>query len=315
MAVARDQAERVLNLIALLTETSQTLTLHQIRDALGANNYAEGDSGRATFERDKAIIREMGVPIEMVTLGGDKAGETGYRIDRRQLELSGVNFTDEERRALQLALAAVHIDSAWADHARVKLGVDESDTPAVALSALPVNSALLPQLAMAAQNRNEVEFGYRGEKRTLHPYGVLGRSGYWYVVGHDLMRNAVRSFRIDRIEPKFKVLETTFERPEGFDIQAAVATDTQMLGEGSESILAHVHITAHLVPSVLREFGADVVIESRDDGSCVVAVPCGNEGAFRSWVLGLVDGAEVLSPSDVRAGIISWLMLVAGGAK
>ena len=315
-AVARDQAERVLNLVALLTETSQTLTFHRIRAALGANNYAEGESGRATFERDKAIVRDMGVPIEMVTLGGDQAGETGYRIDRRQLELSGINFTDEERHALQLALAAVHIDSAWADHARLKLGVEESSTPSVSLATLSVSSALLPSLATAAQSRNTVEFVYRGDKRTLNPYGVLARGGYWYAVGHDNVRNAVRSFRVDRIDGKVKVTDRTFERPEGFDIQAAVATDTQMLGEGAEPTLAHVLISAPLVASVLREFGEDAVLETRDDGSVVVGVPCGNEAPFRSWLLGLVDGAEVLAPKDVRTGIIEWLTVVAaGGAK
>ena len=76
--VARDQAERVLNLIALLTENSQPLTFTQIRGALGANNYADGESGRATFERDKALVRDMGVPIEMKTLGGNQAGESSY---------------------------------------------------------------------------------------------------------------------------------------------------------------------------------------------------------------------------------------------
>ena len=315
-AVARDQAERVLNLVALLTETSQTLTFHRIRAALGANNYAEGESGRATFERDKAIVRDMGVPIEMVTLGGDQAGETGYRIDRRQLELSGINFTDEERHALQLALAAVHIDSAWADHARLKLGVEDSTAPSVSLATLSVSSALLPSLAAAAQSRNTVEFVYRGDKRTLNPYGVLARGGYWYAVGHDNVRNAVRSFRVDRIDGKVKVTDRNFERPEGFDIQAAVATDTQMLGEGAEPTLAHVLISAPLVASVLREFGEDAVLETRDDGSVVVGVQCGNEAPFRSWLLGLVDGAEVLAPKDVRTGIIEWLTVVAaGGAK
>jgi predicted DNA-binding transcriptional regulator YafY len=314
--VARDQAERVLNLIALLTENAQPLTFTQIRGALGANNYADGESGRATFERDKALVRDMGVPIEMKTLGGNQAGESSYRIDRRQLELSSVNFTNEERHALQLALAAVHIDAAWADRARLKLGLEVAEGETLSQAHLPVNSVALPVVTEAAQSAKEISFSYRGETRRLHPYGVLGRGGYWYVVGADQIRNAIRSFRVDRIEGKVKIVDVTFERPQGFDIQAAVATDTEMLGEGAEPTMAHVLIDAALVPSVLREFGNQSVIENRDDGSVVVEVPCGNEGPFRSWLLGLVEHAEVLSPSDVRAGIKDWLQnMQKGGAQ
>jgi predicted DNA-binding transcriptional regulator YafY len=230
------------------------------------------------------------------------------------MELSRIDFTDEERRALQLALAAVHIDTAWADHARLKLGVAEVDNDAAVVSQamLPVQSDVLPVLASAAQSRNTIEFSYRGENRSLDPYGVLGRGGYWYVVGHDNVRQAVRSFRVDRIDGKVKVLDTTFERPADFDVQAAVATDAQMLGEGESSELARVVIGSRLAPSVLREFGSQAVVETRDNGDVVVEVPCGNRSAFRSWVLGLVDEAEVLSPPEARADIIGWLTSMAG---
>lgn len=307
--VTRDQAERILNLLAFLTETSTYLTQSQIRSAMGPEQYAEGDAGRATFERDKGLLRELGIPIQMITLQGNQAGEAAYRIDRRQMELSQIDFTEAERRALQLALAAVHIDTAWADHARLKLGVDDADEQGsvVSQATLPVNSALLPVLATAAQECRTVEFAYRGEMRSLNPYGVLGRGGYWYVVGHDNVRGAVRSFRVDRIEGKVKALSATFERPLGFDVQAAVATDAQMLGEGESSEFARVLISAPLVPSVLREFGSGAVAEQRDNGDAVVEVPCGNRAAFRSWVLGLVDGAEVLSPPDARNDIVEWL--------
>jgi predicted DNA-binding transcriptional regulator YafY len=311
---ATNQAERILNLLAFLTETSTFLTQAQIRSAMGPSQYADGDAGRATFERDKSLLREMGIPIEMITLQGNQAGEAAYRIDRRQMELSRIDFTDEERRALQLALAAVHIDTAWADHARLKLGVAEVDNDAAVVSQamLPVQSDVLPVLASAAQSRNTIEFSYRGEKRSLDPYGVLGRGGYWYVVGHDNVRQAVRSFRVDRIDGKVKVLDTTFERPADFDVQAAVATDAQMLGEGESSELARVVIGSRLAPSVLREFGSQAVVEIRDNGDVVVEVPCGNRSAFRSWVLGLVDEAEVLSPPEARADIIGWLTSMAG---
>jgi hypothetical protein len=85
-----------------------------------------------------------------------------------------------------------------------------------------------------------------------------------------------------------------------------------MLGEGESSELARVVIGSRLAPSVLREFGSQAVVETRDNGDVVVEVPCGNRSAFRSWVLGLVDEAEVLSPPEARADIIGWLTSMAG---
>lgn len=226
-----DQAERLLNLLALLTHDSNYRTLEDIHFA--TNMYGD----RSLFERDKAILRDMGVPIDSKVLGGSQAGVSSYRIDRREMELANINFSDAERRALQLALAAVHVDSAWAERARMKLNLTEAQMPTVAQVNLPVNSELLPKLADAAAKTVRVEFEYAGgTRRSLHPYGLLSRGGYWYVVGHDLDRKAIRSFRVDRIAGDVKSTTDTFERPANFDVEAAVATDAEMLGDASGSV-------------------------------------------------------------------------------
>lgn len=300
-----DQAERLLNLLALLSHDSNYRTLEEIHFA--TNMYGD----RSLFERDKAILREMGVPIDSKVLGGSQAGVSSYRIDRREMELTNIEFTDAERRALQLALAAVHVDAAWADRARMKLNIDEAKMPTVAQVNLPVKNDLLPKLAEAASKTVRVQFNYAGgTRRSLQPYGLLSRGGYWYVVGFDLDRKAIRSFRVDRIEGDVKLTDDSFVRPADFDVEAAVATDAEMLGDANGSV-AHVLVSAKLAPSVVRDFGENCIIERRDD-AVVVAVPCANRSAFRSWALGLVAGAEVLSPPEVRQDIIDWLDEVAG---
>ena len=301
----KDQAERLLNLLAVLTHDSNYRTLEDIHFA--TNMYHD----RSLFERDKAVLREMGIPIDAIVLGGDQAGVSSYRIDRREMQLANINFTDDEERALQLALAAVHVDSAWAERARLKLNLAEADMPSGPQVHLPVNSELLPKLAAAAAKTVRVEFDYAGgTRRSLNPYGLLSRGGYWYVVGHDLGRKAIRSFRIDRINGAVKTTTDSFERPEDFDIEAAVATDAEMLGDAHGAV-ARVLVSAKLAPSVMRDFGEDCVVERLDD-AVIVAVPCANRPAFRSWVLGLVAGAEVLSPPEVRRDIVDWLDSLAG---
>lgn len=82
---------------------------------------------------------------------------------------------------------------------------------------------LFGKLAEAVLNQREVSFTYRklGDKesikRRLQPYHVGEIDGGWYVVGHDVMRDGLRTFAIQRIKG-LSVLKTTFERPEDFQI-------------------------------------------------------------------------------------------------
>ena len=48
-------------------------------------------------------------------------------------------------------------------------------------------------------------FAYRGETRTLEPWGLSSKRGHWYVVGFDRVRDAVRAFRADRIDGDVEV--------------------------------------------------------------------------------------------------------------
>jgi predicted DNA-binding transcriptional regulator YafY len=66
---------------------------------------------------------------------------------------------------------------------------------------------------------------------------------------------------------------------------------------------------------VLAELGEGAVSERRDDGSVVVTVPFANDWAFRSWVLGLLEDAEVLDPREVRADTVAWLDAIADGPR
>jgi proteasome accessory factor B len=49
------------------------------------------------------------------------------------------------------------------------------------------------------------------------------------------------------------------------------------------------------------------VVERRPDGSVVLRVAVTNRDAFRSFVLGFLDHAEILGPPDIRQQLIDWL--------
>ena len=58
---------------------------------------------------------------------------------------------------------------------------------------------------------------------------------------------------------------------------------------------------------VIDQLGEDAVADRRPDGSVVVSMPVVNRAAFRTWVLALLDHAEVLAPPELRADMVDWL--------
>ena len=305
-----DALERVTNLVALLMSTRVPLTLEQVAGEL-SGQYPTGEAAlRGAFERDKALLREIGVPLDTEVLGGSDAGKTAYRIDRARYELADLALAPDEKAALQLAVAAARL--ADAQFGLLKLGGDRSSLPIVVAN-IPELEAL-PALREATAARSQVSFSYHGTPRALQPYALLLRERFWYVIGHDVDRDELRTYRVDRIEDDPVIgAANAFQRPAGFDPRAVFPSDPKLLGE-EPTARADVWVGESRAQAVERELGDAAVRQRCDDGSLVVEVPCANEEAFRSWLFGLGVHAEVLAPVELRASIVAWLRALAGAA-
>ncbi len=305
-----DKFERLTNLVAVLLHTPRPLTREEILDRLASQYEGTAEARRTTFERDKAVLREEGVPVDVVALEG---GATGYRIRPEELFLPELGLAPDELVALHVAVAAVRVAGGWGREALWKLGEVEGTAPPP-LASLPAADAL-PALYRARLERASVTFSYRGERRTVDPWGLLCRSGFWYLVGFDHARAESRTFRVDRIDRgAVSVGEPgTTSPPAGFDVGAALPTDPRLIGDG-EVVDAIVLVDEVVAPRVVRELGEERVVERRDDGSVLVRVAVANRDAFRSWVLGLLDRAEVIGPPALRGEVVVWLERLAAGA-
>jgi proteasome accessory factor B len=308
-----DRVERLTNLLALLLETAEPLSLIAIAGRLDGQ-YPDGQTAmRAAFERDKAALREIGVPIEQtIVSGGSEAGQTRYWIDRERYELTDLELDPDETRALQVAMAATRPGSASGQEAMWKIGAGLLEHGA-AIAAIIPDDPWLPTLREAVANRVQVRFGYRDVDRLVDPWGLLLRTGFWYLIGFDHERDERRTYRIDRIEGAVEpVAGSTFERPPGFDASEAFPDDPKLIGADPNVPDALVVIEAHRAGAAVRELGADRLVTTRPDGSVEVLVPCANMHAFRSWLLGYGEYAEVLEPAAARAAVVTWLQAVAG---
>ena len=180
------------------------------------------------FERDKAELREMGVPLET---GRTSVFDTedGYRIARADYELPEIRLTGEEAAAVGLALRLWEsAQLAGAAHsALVKLkaaGVDVDTSRTIPLQPrLDAGEPAFEPCYAAARDRRALEFDYQRPdedapaRRHVQPWGVVAWHGRWYLVGLDLDRGADRVFRLSRVvgTPKATGPAGAFEPPGG----------------------------------------------------------------------------------------------------
>jgi proteasome accessory factor B len=303
-----DRLERLVNLTATLLATRKPLTLDQLAERFEPPYPDDKVARRRQFERDKETLRDLGIPITVEPIG--LGGEQGYRIRPEDYYLPDPGLAPDERAALHVAVTAVRLDSDEAREGLRKLGGLEGTAAAAPFAELETAPALA-ELFDAVARRAPITFEYRGETRALDPYGVVLRWGHWYVVGHDRDRDAPRAFRVDRIEGPPEVGgASAFEPPPDVDPGAFLRADPLTYGE-DQPRTARVLVDEPRADWVVEQLGEEAVTEHRADGSVVVELSVVNREAFRTFVLGLLEFAEVLGPEELRADVVAWLAAIA----
>lgn len=315
-----DRLERLVNLVAALLDTERPLTRSQIHARI--EGYSDDtDAFRRNFERDKELLRQIGLPLTTEALDPNHPDDLGYRIPREEYELPDPGLDEAELAALRLAASAVQVEGVWGDDAVIralrKLGGAASDaTPGTTAPAGSARLAALPgedaaAVAFAAiGERRRLRFVYRGKDRTVDPWRMSFHRGHWYLAGRDHGAGEERLFRLDRVEGA-----VTGEGPPGAFARPAAAVakppPAWRLGD-DEEVVAELLVDGVQAPWAEAEFGSEAVRSRRDDGSVLFVVPVINRAAFRSLVLGFLDHAEVVGPPGLREDMVAWLAGIAG---
>lgn len=324
-------AERLLNLVIALVNTAGRMTKEQIRSTVAG--YADASSDTAferMFERDKDTLRELGIPILMVT-GSGHSDDIGYRVDREAYALRPVELTAAELGVLSLAVEFWQDKSLRSDAARAlaklrAVGTAPAGTDLVAGLAPRVRAAgdAFGPLLDAVQARAAVTFTYRAastgdvRERSVEPWRLLARGGGWYVVGRDRDRDAPRSFRLSRIEGAVRQVGEpgSYEIPAGLDAAAVLA------GESESTRLAVLALAPERA-SALRsravgQEGPDAADPSRLDATArllahrdLVRVPFTGTSELADEIAGYGDAVVVLAPQDLRAAVLRRLRAAA----
>lgn len=308
--VRPNRLERLTNLVLALLHTDRPLSLREI-GATVAGYPTEPRSLRQAFERDKRVLRDNGIPVTLER-PSTTDDQVGYRIKPEHYYLPDLGLTAAEQLALGFAIAAVRLEGGGGRDALAKLGSpDVPDLPPMAvLPSLPA----LGVLQEAVRLRAPVTFNYNNRRREVEPFGLCFRSGAWYLVGNDRTVGEAgerRTFRVDRIgEGGIERGDAgAFEPPAGLDLRDLVRW-VPWRSHDEAAIEAIVDIEPFELRSAVAAGGRRQG-EPRDGGAVRMEFSVGDEEGFVSWLVGLGDGAVVVSPAHLRKRVIAHLESIA----
>lgn len=320
-AVSRTRTERLVNLVICLLSTRRFLTAAQIAATVPGyehdpNDAKDHEAFQRKFERDKAELRDLGVPLETGT-SSILDSEPGYRITRRDYALPDILLAPDEAAAVGIAARlwqhAGLAEAASSGLAKLRAAGVEVDTNAT-LGVEPVVTvdAAFGPLTTASRTRRVVTFDYRvpeqdrANTRRLRPWGVVCWRGRWYVVGHDLDRDAERCFRLSRIVGAVTPIGEpgAYTPPRDVDLISYVARWS-----------GPVEHTSRTTVLVKRDRGAGVrrwaeSVTPAESGDRVV-VSYSDARSIAGWLVGYGSDVEVLDPPEVRDAVIARLTEIA----
>ena len=210
------------------------LEILQGRDRVTGAELAERlEVDLRTVQRYIVRLKDLSIPIDSSPgVGG------AYRL-RPGFRLPPLLLTNEEAFALSLGLRALRQIGLAAfapatEGALAKLGrvlpeaLRESIRTVENVVAVepgpwvvPTSVECLIGAASAIRTSRRIRFGYESHSKTtshreIEPYAVVHSDGRWYLIGYCLSRQALRTFRLDRVT-HLEMCTASFARPEAFD--------------------------------------------------------------------------------------------------
>jgi proteasome accessory factor BC len=319
-----DKLIRQLSLVAFLMAERRPLTARDVKGNVEGYSEMSDEAFARRFYSDRAELTALGVPLS--SQRDEFTGEELYTLRSENYFLDQLDLDEDELAALQTALYALEGKFAYAEPLRLALqnlalgrpGFRHAPTATAervrvtAPDYSPELAARLSKLESAISKQRTIQFRYwtpardRETERRLNPYALRLDEGVWYVVGHDLDRDATRTFRVARIRSDIRFAtrrERDFRLPAEFDVEAhRIARPWQI---GPQVGVARIGVqgdTAWWVQRTLSDAGAVV------DG--VFETGYATLGPLVSWILRQNGRAVPLEPVELGDAVREALQLL-----
>jgi proteasome accessory factor C len=320
-----DKLIRQLSLVAFLMAERRPLTARDVKGNVEGYSEMSDEAFARRFYSDRAELRDLGVPLQ--SQRDEFTGEELYTLRSERYFLPALELTDDELAALQTCFYLLEGKFAYAEPLRLALQnlalgrpglTDEAPSRTAVRVEMrdpdysPEMPGRLAKLETAISKQRTVKFSYRAmtsgkpAERTLNPYGLLHDRGVWYVVGADLDRGALRTFRVSRIRGDIRFAtrrERDFRVPTDFDIDAFRGRAAWQFGEPIGEARVEVRPeTAWWVERAFRRSG------HLEDG--VFVTEYASLPLLASWVLRQDGRAVPIFPPDLRREVADSLRRV-----
>ena len=319
-----DKLIRQLSLVAFLMAERRAVTARDIKGNVEGYQEMSDEAFARRFYSDRAELIALGVPLH--SQRDEYTGEELYTMRSEAYFLPQLDLKDDELAALQTALYLLEGKFAYAEPLRLALqnlalgrpGFAEAPTEtALRVEVLdPEYSAELAgrlgKLEGAISKQRTVKFNYRSisrgseEERALNPYALFQDNGAWYVVGQDLVREDIRTFRVSRIRGDIRFAtrrERDFRLPADFDIEPYRDRPPWQIGDLAGE--AMIEVGGDTAWWVERSYGDHGRV---DDG--VFVTEYSNLGQLASWILRQDGRATPVAPAELRREVARSLRLV-----
>src|SRR4249919_2643421 len=339
-SVAKDTEKliRQLSLISFLMAQGRPVSALEIKREVEGYSDMNDDAFARRFYADRAELESLGI-----ILGVEKPGEGFFEAELYSLPpenfyLDAIKFTDEELASLSTALLLLSEgEFAYAEPLRLALQQVAwgHPNPLKEGERAPVEMAMtasaggrelsqrLSKIETAISRRKTIEFTYytmeRDEtsKRKVDPYHLVFRGGQFYLIGHSHERDAVRVFRLSRIQGKVgyaSKAEHDFSPPEDFERRDYARRAEWQLGEIKGE--AKIFLKDRVAWLVERDFGGYGKFRNpgRGDGfpgkGRIFETEYASSRQMVAWVLHWRQNATVLDPPELAEEVSERLELL-----
>ena len=169
-------------------------------------------------------------------------------------------------------------------------------------------SEIVKDLSEAATSRKRVEIEYRVVStskltvRKVDPYKVWIMNGAFYLIGFCNLRNAVRTFALDRIQ-NYSVTDESFEMPDDFNLEDYLQTAFRVMTGKPEKVSFRIKPgAAHVVRE--RIWHPTQELRELPDGGVQITVEVPINYEIISWIMGFGSAAEAIEPESLRNQIM-----------
>jgi len=316
-----DKLIRQLSLVAYLMAELRPLTARDVKGNVEGYSEMKDEAFNRRFYSDRSELTSLGVPIH--SQRDEFTGEELYTLRSEQYFLPPLELSDDELAALQTCLYLLEGQFAYSEPLRLALqnlalgrpGFGEAPSAtAVRVEVLdPDYSVEMPgrlsKLEGAISKGRTVRFRYwsigRDEEleRRVNPYALLPERGVWYVIGHDVDRSAMRTFRVSRIRGEIRFAtrrERDFRIPADFDIEDYRGRPPWQVGEVVGE--ARIEVAPETAWWVERTFGNGGRLEDGVFRTEYSSIPL-----LASWILRQDGRAVPLEPEELRAEVFGSL--------